>query len=46
MFRAERFFHLNQLTEEKLMAAVVCLDGDALSWYSWVKSRLLLVGQS
>ena len=40
VFRAERFFHLNQLTvEEKLMAAVVCLDGDALMWYIWVESR-------
>ena len=40
VFRAERYFHLNHLTkEEKLMAAVVCLDEDALSWFSWVESR-------
>ena len=40
VFRAERYFHLNQLTEEeKLMAAVVCLDGDALAWYGWMETR-------
>ena len=35
VFRAERYFHLNQLTgEERLMADIVCLDEDALSWFS------------
>ena len=40
VFRAQQYFHLNQLTkEEKLMATVVCLDEDALSWFSWVESK-------
>ena len=34
VFRAERCFHLNQLTEgKKLLAASICLDGDALTWF-------------
>ena len=42
VFRVERYFHLNQLTkEEKLIVAVVCLDGDALSWFSWMEGRMV-----
>lgn len=35
-FRVERFFAINRLSEvEKLEAAAVCLDGDALAWFQW-----------
>ncbi|XP_019054932.1 PREDICTED: uncharacterized protein LOC109115387 [Nelumbo nucifera] len=35
-FRAELYFEINGLLPaERLRAAVVCLEGDALVWYSW-----------
>ena len=40
VFQAERYFHLNQLMEEeKQLAGVVCLDGDALTWFGWRETR-------
>ena len=34
VFRAERYFIVNQLAKrEKLVAVGVSLDGDALSWF-------------
>lgn len=40
IMRAERFFHFYRLTEEeKVEAAVVSLDGDALLWYQWEHRR-------
>lgn len=43
LFRVERYFEVNGLTErEKLGAIVVSLDGDALSWYQWTEARKLL----
>lgn len=40
ILRAERFFHFYRLSEEdKLEAAVVALDGDALLWYQWENRR-------
>lgn len=39
-YRAERFFTLNRLNNaEKLEAAVVCLEGDALNWFRWEDKR-------
>lgn len=40
IFRADRYFATYGLTEEeKLVAAAMSLDGDALSWYQWTDSR-------
>ncbi|XP_057251720.1 uncharacterized protein LOC104883522 isoform X2 [Beta vulgaris subsp. vulgaris] len=40
ILRAERFFQFYRLTEEeKIEAAVVSLDGDALLWYQWENRR-------
>ena len=42
VFHVEQYFHLNQLIkEEKLTTTVVCLDGDALSWFSWMEGRMV-----
>lgn len=36
VFRVERYFTLNKLTEEeKWDATAVCLDGDSLAWFQW-----------
>nr|ACY01928.1 hypothetical protein [Beta vulgaris] len=40
IIRAERFFQFYRLTEdEKVEAAVVSLDGEALLWYQWENRR-------
>ncbi|RVX15939.1 Pentatricopeptide repeat-containing protein [Vitis vinifera] len=40
IFWADRYFATYGLTkEEKLVAAAMSLDGDALSWYQWTDSR-------
>lgn len=40
ILRAERYFEFYRLTEmEKLEAAIVSLDGDALLWYQWENNR-------
>lgn len=40
ILRAERYFTFYQLTgEEKLEAAVVGFEGDALIWYQWEHRR-------
>ena len=40
ILRAERFFNFYRLSEEdKLEAAVVALEGDALFWYQWEHMR-------
>ena len=40
ILRAERFFKFYRLSEEdKLEAAVVALEGDALFWYQWEHKR-------
>lgn len=40
LLRAERYFSFYRLTnEEKLEAAVVGFDGDALLWYQWEHRR-------
>ena len=44
VFRAERYFHLNQLTEgEKLLAASVYLDRDVLTWFGWRELRAVFL---
>ena len=40
IFRAERYFTVCRLTEtEKLEAAVISLDGEALAWFQWADGR-------
>ncbi|XP_074324569.1 uncharacterized protein LOC141661456 [Apium graveolens] len=40
LFRAERYFELNNLSPtEKIRSAVICLEGEALSWYYYEDSR-------
>ena len=40
LIRAERYFELNGVSlVERLGAAVVCLEGDALAWYYYKESR-------
>lgn len=43
IYRVERYFVIIGLTErEKLMAAALCLDGKALTWYKWNEQRQLM----
>ena len=36
IYRAERYFEINGLrAEERLRAAMICMEGEALAWYSW-----------
>ena len=45
ILRAERYFSFYRLGEdEKLEAAVVSLDGDALLWYQWEHQRRPALG--
>lgn len=40
ILRVERYFRINQLSNwEKLEAATVCFEGEALAWYQWEESR-------
>lgn len=40
IFRAERYFALSQSSEtEKLEAAVVSMEGEALAWFQWEDGR-------
>ena len=40
LHRVERYFVVNRLTErDKLDAAVLCLEGEALDWYQWKEDR-------
>ncbi|KAL2466243.1 hypothetical protein Adt_42094 [Abeliophyllum distichum] len=40
IFRAERYFAINRMTEElKLEAVVVCFEGESLAWYQWEEKR-------
>ena len=40
VFRAERFFNMNRMGEmEKLDAAMINLEGDALAWFQWADGR-------
>lgn len=43
VLQAERYFAIYQLLdEEKITAAVLCLNGDALAWYRWSNQRKVL----
>ena len=38
IYRAKRYFEINDLcTEERLQDAMICMEGEALPWYSWEK---------
>lgn len=40
IFRAKRYFWVNEVPEaKKLASAVVCLEGAALGWYQWRDKR-------
>lgn len=40
VFRAERFFTINRLSElQKLEAASISMDGKALAWFQWENGR-------
>lgn len=40
IFRAERYFNMNRLGNwERVEAAVVCFEGEALAWYQWEESQ-------
>lgn len=40
IFRTERYFNMNQLSNcEKLEAAAVCFEGEALAWFQWEDDR-------
>ncbi|XP_028552250.1 uncharacterized protein LOC114580023 [Dendrobium catenatum] len=40
IYRVERYFAVNGVTEEeKLMAVPVCLEGKALAWFQWLEGR-------
>ncbi|CAH1421759.1 unnamed protein product [Lactuca virosa] len=44
VLRAERYFKFCRLSEEdKVEAAVVALEGDALLWFQWEHQRILIV---
>ena len=44
ILRAERFFHFYRLSpEDKLEAAIVALEGDALLWFQWEHRRHTLI---
>lgn len=44
ILRAERYFTLNQLTnEEKIEAGIVAFEGDALLWYQWENKKRTIV---
>ena len=43
IFRAELFFEMNQLTEmEKMIAAGVSFEDEALAWFRWVDAQTSL----
>ncbi|KAL2465358.1 Uncharacterized protein Adt_41209 [Abeliophyllum distichum] len=38
IYKAKRYFAINQIAdEERMEATVVCLDGEALAWFQWEK---------
>eukprot|EP00257_Ricinus_communis_P028075 XP_025015489.1 uncharacterized protein LOC112536827 [Ricinus communis] len=40
IFRAERYFDINNIpVVDRLKAASVCLEGDALAWFQWEEGR-------
>ena len=44
ILKAEHFFHFNQFSnEEKMEAAVISFEGDALLWYQWESKKHTMV---
>lgn len=44
LLKAERYFSLYRFTnEEKLEAAIISFEGDALLWYQWEHRKRLIV---
>lgn len=40
IYRAERYFEINQIPkEEKVLAASICFEGKALNWFQWLEAR-------
>ncbi|KAI0507250.1 hypothetical protein KFK09_013372 [Dendrobium nobile] len=40
IYRVERYFAVNGVTEEeKLMAVPICLEGKSLAWFQWIEGR-------
>ena len=40
IFRVKRYFEFNGLqADERLRAALVCMEGEALAWYVWVEGQ-------
>ncbi|KAL5565182.1 hypothetical protein UlMin_028346 [Ulmus minor] len=40
LFRAKRYFAVNGIAEgEKVFAASVCLEGQALNWFQWIEAQ-------
>ncbi|XP_028554071.1 uncharacterized protein LOC114580489 [Dendrobium catenatum] len=40
IYRVERYFAVNGVTEEeKLMAVPICLEGKSLAWFQWLEGR-------
>ncbi|KAI0501936.1 hypothetical protein KFK09_016881 [Dendrobium nobile] len=40
VYRVERYFAVNGVTEEeKLMAVPICLEGKSLAWFQWIEGR-------
>ncbi|KAL4578141.1 hypothetical protein LXL04_014260 [Taraxacum kok-saghyz] len=43
IMRAERYFHLNRLTEEEqIEVAIISFKGDALRWFQWEHRRQMI----
>ena len=44
IFKAERYYSLHRLTnEEKLEAAIMAFEGDALLWYQWENRKRSII---
>ncbi|KAK1581592.1 hypothetical protein Q3G72_007202 [Acer saccharum] len=40
LFRAERYFEINRIPEiDRVIAASICLEGRALSWFQWMETQ-------
>ncbi|XP_024024262.1 uncharacterized protein LOC112092399 [Morus notabilis] len=45
LFRAERYFAVNEVDEEeKVLAASICMQGRALGWFQWVEAQEPFMG--
>ena len=47
VFHVERFFTVHRMTEEeKMAAAMISLDGEAMAWFQWEEGRRPIQGWS